>query len=120
MQLLDIDITLDRWLGAHGSGDDVLSRVIFGLLLCQLALLHHELHDRVVDGQKLHAVWCKKIRPAVSDVDNDGSVLQNQCRNERRAHAGKIVTQLRLLIDCLISKLQRPAQNLRRAFWSQS
>ena len=75
MQLLDINIALDRWLGAHGSGDDVLSGVVLGLLLRKFPALHHILHNRVVDSQQLHAVGRKKIRPAVSDIDDNGSIL---------------------------------------------
>ena len=58
----------------------------------------------------------KMVGAAVADVDDDRQVPAEERGDERRAHAGKILAQLRLLIDRAVGQLQRAAEHGRRLF----
>ena len=99
MQLLQIDIALDRRLGSDGSCNYVFPGVVFCLLLRQLAALDHELHNRVVRRQKLHAFGGKQICPAPVSEE-----LQKQILGE----GGKPV-------DCRIEDAKRTGEDFQKA-----
>ena len=70
-----------------------------GLFLCEFAALDHVSDHRVVARNEAHVFACKMIGAAIANVDDDGQIAADPDGDERCAHAGKIIAQLRLLKD---------------------
>ena len=67
----DVDVALvdlDVWLGAERPGEDVAVRMGLGLVLGDLARLHHPVDERVVLGELPELAGAEQVGAGVADV----------------------------------------------------